>query len=56
MRPVDGLHQLADDRGIAAQEIRTEAEANVLDYLDRRGERTRFERLLRARRSGRSST
>ena len=33
MRPVDGLHQLADDRGIAAEEIRTEAEANVLDYL-----------------------
>ncbi len=56
MRPVDGLHQLADDRGIAAQEIRTEAEANVLDYLDRRGERTRFESLLRARRSGRGST
>jgi hypothetical protein len=47
VRPVEGLHQLADDQGIAAQEIRREAEANVLDYLDRRGEQERFEHLLK---------
>ena len=55
IRPVDGLHQLADDQGIAAQEIRHEAEANVLDYLDRRGERGRFERLLRIPKSGKET-
>jgi hypothetical protein len=49
VRPRDGLHQLADDQGIAAQEIRHDAEVNVLDYLDGRGERARFERLLKLR-------
>jgi hypothetical protein len=49
VRPRDGLHQLADDQGVAVQEIRHDAEANVLDFLERRGERARFERLLNLR-------
>ena len=47
--PTDELHQLADEQGVSAEELRREAETNVLTVLDERGMGGRFDRLLRTR-------